>query len=129
MPLDYTIIAGFGHCDDAGDGLGRYLCVFDGHIHFWSTNRDIDTNSIFDLSEWQMLTATYDGSVLTVYKNGRVIGRNSVELADDDPRVWLAPLDPWDKQRTFAGQVRDMTIWNVALSQEALASLKAAAHP
>jgi alpha-mannosidase len=129
MPLDYTIIAGFGHCDDSGDGLGRYLCVFDGHIHFWSTNRDVDTESIFDLSEWQMLTATYDGSVLTIFKNGRVIGRNSVELADDDPRVWLAPLDPWDKQRTFAGQVRDMTIWNVALLPEALAALKAAAHP
>lgn len=126
MPDDQTIIAGFGKCDDSFDGGGRYLCVFDGHIHFWSTNRDVHTDSIFDVGRWQMLTATFDGQELRIYKNGVVVDKNDVELADDEPRVWIAPIDPWDRQRTFAGQIHNLTIWNVALPPAAVAALKAA---
>jgi alpha-mannosidase len=123
MPDDHTIIAGFGKCDDAEDGTGRYLTVYGRHVHFWSRVRDVDTDSNFNVGRWQMLTATYDGHEAVVYKNGREIGRGEVELADDEARVWIAPIDPWDRQRTFAGEVRDMTIWNSALPGDEVAEM------
>jgi alpha-mannosidase len=123
MPKDHTIIAGFGKCDDSIEGGGRYLCVFNHRVHFWSTDQDVRTATPFEIGKWQMLTATSDGSELTVYKDGKQIAQGEVNLADDDSVVHFGPIDPWDNQRVFAGEIRGLSIWKCAMSSEAVTAL------
>jgi alpha-mannosidase len=70
-----------------------------------------------------MLTATFDGKTVRVYKNGEKIGEAPDTLSDDRPQVEVMPLDAWDRKRIFEGDVRDMTIWNEALSETAIKRL------
>jgi alpha-mannosidase len=125
QPENRTIIAGFGKASDDEDGTGRYLCKFGDGLHFWSRLRDVGSRRTeLDVGRWQMLTATYDGEVLRLYKNGRRVSGRPVELADDEAVVRIAPIDPWDNQRRFKGEIRSFTIWNTALPPEALKVLQ-----
>jgi alpha-mannosidase len=92
-------------------------------VHFWSHNRDVSSRTRLDLDRWQMLTATYDGTTLRVYKDGQKIGERSIQLSDDQNAVWIAPKDPWEQKRQFEGDLRDLTIWGYALPDEAVQSL------
>ncbi len=128
QPENRTIIAGFGRAQDSNDGLGRYLCKFGQGIHFWSRGRDVSgRGNPLDLGTWQMLSATYDGQTLRLYKNGRRITQRTVSLEDDESVVRIAPIDPWDQQRRFKGEIRNFTIWNTALPPEALKVLQESA--
>src|SRR5678815_3099893 len=113
-PENRTVIAGFGRAADDTDGAGRYLCKFGDGVHFWSRLRDVGgRRTALEVGAWQMLTATYDGETLRLYKNGRRIGTRNLELSDDsDSVVRIAPLDPWDQKRRFRGEIRNFTIWN-----------------
>ena len=103
QPGNRTLIAGFGSIKDES-GHGRYLSKFANGIHFWSSGHDVDTHTPLTLGGWQMLTATYDGQTLTLYKDAQKIGDEKVVLSDDDSVVNIAPLDPWDQQRRFVGE-------------------------
>jgi alpha-mannosidase len=122
QPPNRTPIAGFGALVDE-TGQGRHLAKFANGIHFWSSHRDVESTEPLDVKKWQMLTATYDGTTLRLYKNGKPIGENAIGLSDDESAVHIRPIDPWDKKRRLDGQVRDMTIWNSALPGEAIQSL------
>ncbi len=123
QPENRTVIAGFGRPTDGQSGTGRYLSKFANGIHFWSANADVETTTPLDVGQWQMLTATYDGQTLRVYKNAARIAEQKVDLSDDRPRVEVMPKDPWEQERVLSGQVRDMTIWKRALSPEQLQML------
>ena len=114
-PDGQTVIAGFGRCADDADGDGRYLCKFPDGLHYWSRNQDIDTDVPMDVGHWQMLSAVCDGKTVSMYKDGKSVGQTEVTLADDEPVVRLAPIDPWSTQNRFAGQIRAFNIWNAAL--------------
>ncbi len=123
QPDDKTVIAGFGRCEQAVDGAARYLCRFPGGVQFWSHNRDVAGRTPLDLGRWQMLTATYDGHTVRLYKDAQLLGQRDEELSDDENVVRIAPLDPWDGTRRFDGQIRDLTIWNSALGEDAIRSI------
>jgi alpha-mannosidase len=125
QPDNRTVIAGFGRDNDGESGTGRYLAKFANGIHFWSANQDVDTTTQFDLGQWQMITATYDGQTLRLYKNGAPIGEGKIKLSNDEARVHVMPTDPWEHERVLDGQVRDMTIWTQALTPEQLQLLYA----
>ena len=62
------------------------------------------TNSPLDLGRWQMLTATYDGDSLTIYKDAAPIMKKRMGIdAAAAPVVSIGVADPWDHQRVFAG--------------------------
>jgi alpha-mannosidase len=112
-PRGRVLIAGFGPPseDEGKGGSERYIAVADDGIRFWSGGTDIKTNSPIDLGRWQMLTATYDGDTLALYKDGQAIGKSRKNFsANADGNVSVGPLDPWDHQRIFQGSVRDFTI-------------------
>src|SRR5204863_9887647 len=115
QPPNRTVIAGFGACEGKADGAARYLCKFANGVHFWSHHSDLEGNAPLDLDRWQMLTATCDGTTLRLYKDGKLLGEREVHLADEQPIVTIAPLDPWDHKRQFEGEIRELTIWNAAL--------------
>jgi len=123
QPENRTVIAGFGRATDGQGGTGRYLSKFANGIHFWSANADVETTTPLDLGQWQMLTATYDGQTLRVYKNAAPIAERKVVLSDDIPQVEVMPKDPWERERVLDGQVRDMTIWKRMLTPEQLGIL------
>ena len=119
QPDNRTLIAGFGKVkDDAGHG--RYLSKFANGLHFWCANQDVETSAPLKLGEWQMLTATYDGHTLTMYQDGKKVGQGDIVPSNDDASVELAPLDPWDQQRRFTGEIRQFTVWNSALNESTI---------
>lgn len=122
QPPNRTILAGFGSCTDSA-GKARYLAKFGSGIHFWSSNRDVPTRTAFDLNRWQMITLTYDGSILRIYKDGQRIAEGASALADDENSIAILPQDPWERLRQFDGDVRNFTVWNVALGDEAISAL------
>jgi alpha-mannosidase len=122
-PDGQTVIAGFGHCADDTDGVGRYLCFFPPGLHYWSRNQDVDTDVPLAVGKWQMLSAVYDGHVVTMFKDGQEIGRTEVALTDDEAVARLAPADPWSRQHRFAGDIRDFTLWNVPLSAQGVKAM------
>ncbi|MEK6701381.1 MAG: glycoside hydrolase family 38 C-terminal domain-containing protein [Planctomycetota bacterium] len=124
QPDNRTIIAGFGKCEDGTAGIARYFSKFANGLQFWVCNRDVPSKTPLELGKWQMLTATYDGTVLRMFKDGVKVGERKVQLADDENVVNFAPVDPWEKKRTFEGEIRGVTIWNSALGEEAIRSLK-----
>lgn len=125
QPANRTIIAGFGKCDDRADGTGRYLAKFSGGLHLWSRNCDVTTSQPLQVGKWQMLTAAYDGRTLRVYHDAKLVGEREIALSDDESIARIAPIDPWDKKRTFSGELRDLTIWDAALDQTSLETLRA----
>ncbi len=127
QPPNRTVIAGFGKCADGVNGQARYLVKFAPGIHFWSSNRDVGTTTQYDLNRWQMITITYDGTTVRTYKDGKKIAEGVQSFADDENSISLAPKDPWEKMRTFDGEIRDLTIWSVPLGQEAIATLSKSA--
>ncbi len=116
QPENQTIVAGFGRATDGRVGTGRFLSKFANGIHFWSANEDVETTTPLDLGRWQMLTATYDGQTLRVYKDAVKLAEQKVDLSDDLSQVEVMPKDPWEQERVLDGEVRDMTIWKQSLS-------------
>lgn len=122
QPEDDTLIAGFGRAENQ-TGWGRYLLKSDTGIDFWSAHENIETSAPLDIGKWQMLTVTYDGQILIVYKNAEKIGEGAVELSEDEPILNVAPTDPWDGKQRFMGEIRNLTIWSAALPQQNLKEL------
>jgi alpha-mannosidase len=122
-PESHTVFAGFGRCEDTVNGTGRYLARFANGIHFWSRNADVDTRTQLELNKWQMLTATYDGTTVRLYKDGAKIGEQTMSLADDEPTIAVMPADPWEKRIKFNGELKDFTVWDSCLTEESLKSI------
>ncbi|MFT3786481.1 MAG: glycoside hydrolase family 38 C-terminal domain-containing protein [Tepidisphaeraceae bacterium] len=125
-----TVIAGFGRDVDGKEGAGRYFARFDSGLHFWVANRDVPTDGVsVDVRKWQMLTATYDGHTLRLYKNGAEVAKRDVELEADEAVVRIAPPDPWQQRRRFRGDIAEFTIWNAALSPAAIRQMASEGLP
>lgn len=124
QPENRTLFAGFGAAKD-DEGHGRYLGKFANGIHFWCADQDVETSTPLAVGEWQMLSATFDGHNLTVYRNGQKIGQDEIMPKDDDAVVEIAPIDPWDHQLRFVGEIRAFNVWPAALDGSALQFLNA----
>ena len=92
-------------------------------------NADVDTRTQIELNKWQMLTATYDGSTIRIYKDGTKIGEQALTLADDEPTIAVMPADPWEKRIKFDGELKDFTIWDACLTEESLKAIGQAFKP
>ena len=115
-PASLTPIVGFGESDDAGiNGGSRYVCQFDAGIHFWGRNVDIDAGARFKLGTWQRIQVTYDGKLLRIFRDGKLLSTNPASFADAKSVLKIAPLDGWDHQRSFKGEVKNVEVWDEAL--------------
>ena len=114
-PDTRTLIGGFGDGSDT-TGAQRYLGRITDGIHFWGSNVDIETGQPFDLGKWQMLTATFDGQTVRVYKNAVLLKSQEAELVEAAPVVKIAPGGPWGSGHRFSGKIQGFTIWNDALT-------------
>ena len=122
MPGELTTLAGFGDDSDTA-GTQRYLLKFHDGIHFWGSNVDVTSGVPYDIGKWQMITATYDGKTLTLYKNGKAIKAADIALSDAAPVVKIAPPGPWPNGSRMNGKIAGFRLWNAALSPDAVADL------
>ncbi len=123
QPTDRTLIAGFGRARDGQEGTGRYFAKFPNGINFWVANKDLEANVPFDTGRWQMLTATYDGATLSLYKDGKLVASGLRDLSNDSSKVNVLPLDAWDRQRKADAEVRSLIIWPQSLPAAAVEKL------
>jgi alpha-mannosidase len=124
QPEELTLIGGFGDAADTA-GQERFLIKFHDGIHFWGSDVDVTTAVPFDISKWQMITLTFDGATLKIYKNGQVIKTSPVSLSDAASTVQIGTHGPWNNYQ-INGKVAGFTIWNSAL--DAAAVLAQMAH-
>jgi len=117
-----SIVAGFG---DYTAGTGRFITQFGEGIRFWGgSNMDYKTNVPFDINRWQMITVTYDGDTLKVYKNGSVILDAGCHLGLAVPTVRIGGQTAWGF--TFMEAVIDQfEICKGVLTQAEIDALKA----
>ena len=117
-----TLLAGFGNARDRS-GVQRYLAAFPEGLHFWGSSVDISTRVALDLGRWQMLTATFDGSTIKVFKDGRELASDNVRLGDAAPVARIGPPAPWSYGHRLAGKVAGFTLWDRALPPQSVAAL------
>jgi alpha-mannosidase len=122
QPGDFTLIAGVGS-GRGGMGTQRYLAKFPHGLHFWGSNVDVKADMALDLGKWQMLTATFDGSVLKLFKDGRELATQEISLADAAPIAKLGPPAPWPYGHRLAGKIAEFTLWPQALPPASVAAL------
>ncbi|HVU34921.1 MAG TPA: glycoside hydrolase family 38 C-terminal domain-containing protein [Opitutaceae bacterium] len=123
-PDNRTLIAGFGRLDDKRNGTARYFGKFANGIHVWVRGpNELESTTPLRADGWQMLTATYDGTMLRLFVDGHPASSIETALAKDASVVRLAPIDPWDHERRFQGDIRAFAIWDHVLSPEAMALL------
>ncbi len=127
-PETRTMIAGFGNMADK-TGQGRYMTKFSNGVHHWTSNTDVESSERYTKNAWQMLTTTYDGKVMRLYSDGRLIGQREAQLPADESIVNIAPTDVWEHSVRFKGELRKFTIWNEGLSSEAVKLLHAEGMP
>ncbi len=122
---DGVLLGGWGCAQDSASrpGTGRYFIKFTGGIAFWLANEDLRTNVPIDAGRWQMLTATYDGKTITLYKDGGQIASSNSPLAPDDQTVAIGIADPWGRGNKFEGEIRNFQIWRSALGPDAVKAL------
>ena len=123
VPEELTVLGGFGDGTDTG-GEQRYLIKFHDGIHFWASDIDVTTGVPFDLNKWQMVTLTFDGTTLTIYKNGQVIKTSPLTLNDAADTVKIGVAGPWNGNRV-TGKIAGFGIWNSALDASAVKALMA----
>ena len=123
-PPSISFTVGFG---DFESGTGRYIAQFADGIHFWGgANVDGITNVPFDLNRWQMVTATYDGGTLRIYKNADEILEQAVELGVATPKASVSGMTAWaNRPSSVVGQIDEFTIYKGALTQAQIDQLKA----
>ena len=126
LPPSYVLLGGFGSAEDRGAkrGTGRYFVNYEDGLGFWLANEDLKTHVKLDPQRWQMLTATYDGATVTLYKDGVKIAAEQRTLSADAAFAGLGLVDPWGRGNKFDGEIRDFKVWTSALNQEALRALQ-----
>jgi len=72
-----------------------------------------------------MLTATYDGKTLRLYKNAKLLKETAVQFDKAAPIVRLAPPGPWPDAKPFVGKLAQFELWNRDLDLASIQKLRA----
>jgi alpha-mannosidase len=127
---DRIVIAGFGqNANNQNAMTGRLFGAYNGNIVFGSGRRGVRTGSPLEAGRWQMLTATYDGTSLTVYKDGDPIGNRDVEFNNDAEGYVNVGAPASENSGSFNGAVQNFTIRRGAFTDEEVKQLFANTKP
>src|SRR3989338_989114 len=94
-------------------GPGGVRCNFEGVV------LDLTGNYILT-NVWQHLTCTYDGSIVSIYKDGILLGSSAasaVTYSDSGASINIGRRDEGGGGLYFPGLIDDLRIYNRALSQ------------
>ena len=127
-PANFTLLAGFGDAQTA-EGNQRFLAAAADGLHFWGGYKDLLLGTRLAANRWQRLTATFDGSELTVYQDGNPVFVHPLTVAWAAPLVRLGPAAAGQSGSGFTGQIADFRLWNRALSPTQVQKLQTLVDP
>lgn len=76
----------------------------------------------WDINQWQMMTTTYDGNIVRIYKNGVLIAMREQTFLDAPGEIRI-PSHPWYSSNFFIGKFDEFTVWRGALSVDEIRDL------
>ena len=126
VPPNEVVLGGFGTADggSAATGAGRYFVNFEDGLAFWLANADLKTRIKIEPKRWQMLTASFDGKTVTLYKDGMPVAAAPRTLAPDVAKIGLGIVDPWRHRDRFTGEIRGFKVWRSALTRDGIDALR-----
>jgi hypothetical protein len=109
---------------DKGSNSRTFYCSDSGGIAFTdSKGRYLGTGISWDVNQWQMVTTTYDGSNIRIYKNGLLIGKKTWTFTDAHGDVNM-PSYAWSGTNNFfKGKFDEFAVWRGALTQQEIIAL------
>jgi hypothetical protein len=117
-PPSPTLFAGFG---GTPTGTGRFVGRFNG-IHLWGgDNVDVGTSTQYRYGHWQMVTATYSGTELKLYRNGVEVAGGTPSFEDAEERITIAGWNPWGNR--LNGLVDNFTLYHGVLTRNEISAL------
>jgi len=84
-------------------------------------DRFLVSEATFDVGVWQMITATYDGTEVRLYKNGGLIGSEAMTFTNALGEVRIPTNPGWGTM--MSGAFDDFTIWSGALTQSEISAM------
>ena len=103
------------------DGIPAYYARLNGGDH-----QTVKTTQALPLNKWVHMTVTYDGTRVSIYRNGAldVTLQSTIKPADLGPtaRYWIG-RSQYDHDAFFTGSYRDFRVFSRALSPEEVQKL------
>ena len=107
---DGTMLAGFG---DAGINDGRYFEIIAGRLHF----AGIDSGWTLPSTSWSMLTASFNGSELSLYQDAQLIGSWPLSLGACSNTLQIVPINLSSPDQFFTGLLDEFDVWDYQLNE------------
>ena len=114
--VDGTMLGGFG---DPGTSAARMFEINSSGLSFAGINSSWSPPS----GSWSMVTATYDGSSLSIYVDGNSIGSWALGLAACSADLHLVPANPGSPDAYFRGKLDEFAVWDHAMNSVEVAEL------
>ncbi|HRU15692.1 MAG TPA: hypothetical protein P5017_08245 [Anaerohalosphaeraceae bacterium] len=129
-PLDWRILWSLGEKPDSGKNsravYSSGYADYGGGITFVgrTSTTTVYTSSMipWDVNQWQMLTTTYDGRIVRLYKNGYLIAMRNQTFLDAPGEVRVSTY-PWESTNFFIGRFDEFTVWRGVLTPEEIQNL------
>jgi hypothetical protein len=109
-----------------GAKVAAYVNIGGGQENSFEAHGDLSP-AVAD--EWQQVALTYNGDVLSVYRNGRLVGSTQVDRARTRGTAPLTIGARQDDFSRFDGDIDDVRIYSRALSEAEIAADYAALGP
>ena len=127
-----TLVAGFGDGLDFA-GSQRYLGVDARSWFVWTGDKGAKEGFVGTIlppqdgapvlaNQWQHLAATYDGTALSFYFNGKLQTKVTIPLNEAAMQPLIAPPPPWHDGDCYRGRIAGLVIDDRALSASEVAA-------
>jgi hypothetical protein len=112
----------FGYYESKG-----FQCRINGGSIDWYINGTVQTTAnAYTVGKWEHWVGTYDGATSTLYKDGNLVQSSAKSTNPTDPTTKGFSVGAYDHTSPglyYNGAVKDVAIWNVALTPLQIKSL------
>jgi len=116
--------------DDSNNSGYMLRCGAGGKLNFnlgnGSWNELTSTTAVLTLNTWQHIAGTYDGTTMTIYVDGVVVGTKTVTMTisntNNTQNLMIGNWSYTTSNRGFTGAIDDARIWSIYRSQSDIQS-------
>jgi len=122
VPTDWMVAFAIGAKPYNTAKASRALYASAGKIVFTDGGGNyLSTGVAWDVNKWQMVTVTYDGATVKVFKNAYQIGSKAFAFANALPQVRVPSNPGWGS--FFTGKFDEFKVWDRALTVSEIEAL------
>jgi len=85
-------------------------------IDFWCQHQTLYSGDFFWVKVWQMVTVTFDGTTVRIYRNAEEIAQKDMIIPPTASEVHLAAIGP--NGAKFTGRLDEFTVWDGVLTED-----------